>query len=65
MATDEFARDFSDRVRQAQAMVSEQAKCSLDEALELMTGEADLTDEQLEQVADEILDGRVHFGPAE
>jgi len=47
MSTDEFARDFSDRVRQAKAMVAESAKCSLDDALELMTGDADLSDESL------------------
>ena len=63
MSTDEFAKDFSDRVRQAQAMVAESAKCSLDDALELMTGDADLSDESLEQVAEEILSGRLHFGP--
>jgi hypothetical protein len=65
MSTDEFARDFSDRVRQAQAMVAESAKCSLDDALELMTGDADLSDESLEQVADDVLSGRLHFGPPE
>jgi hypothetical protein len=65
MSTDEFAKDFSDRVRQAQVMVAESAKCSLDEALELMTGDADLSDESLEQVADDILSGRVQYGPPE
>ena len=63
MSTSEFARDFSDRVRQAQAMVAESAKCSLDDALELMTGDADLSDESLEQVAEEIISGRLHFDP--
>ena len=65
MSTDEFARDFSPRVREAQAMVAESAKCSLDDALELMTGDAGLSDESLEQVAEEILSGRLHFGPPE
>ena len=65
MSTNEFAMDFSARVRQAQEMVAESAKCSLDDALELMTGAADLTDESLEQIADEILSGRVHFSPPE
>jgi len=65
MSSDEFASDFSPRVRQAQAMVAETAKCSLDDALELMTGDADLSDESLEQVAEEILSGRLHFGPPE
>lgn len=62
---DEFAMDFSARVREAQAMVAEQAKCSLDDALELMTGDAGLSDESLEQVAEEVLIGRLHFGPPE
>jgi hypothetical protein len=65
MSTDEFAKDFSDRVRQAQAMVAESAKVSLDDALELMTGDADFSDESLEQVAEEILSGKLHFGPPE
>ena len=65
MSTDEFAKDFSDRVRQAQALVAESAKCSLDDALELMTGDADFSDESLEQVAEEILSGKLHFGPPE
>jgi len=65
MSTDVFANDFSPRVRQAQAMVAESAKCSLDDALELMTGDADFSDESLEQVAEEILSGKLHFGPPE
>jgi hypothetical protein len=65
MSSDEFASDFSPRVRQAQAMVAETAKCSLDDALELMTGDADLSNESLEQVAEEILSGRLHFDPPE
>jgi hypothetical protein len=65
MSSDEFAKDFSPRVRQAQAMVAESAKCSLDDALELMTGDADFSDESLEQVAEEILSGKLHFGPPE
>ena len=46
-------------------MVAEAAKCSLDDALELMTGSADLTDESLEQIAEEILSGKVQFSPPE
>jgi hypothetical protein len=65
MSTNEFAMDFSARVRQAQAMVAETAKCSPDDALELMTSSADLDDESLEQVAEEVLSGRLHFGPQE
>ena len=65
MSSDEFAQDFSPRVRQAQAMVAESAKCSLDEALALMTSDADLDDESLEQVAEEVLTGKLHFDPPE
>jgi hypothetical protein len=65
MSTNEFDKDFSARVRQAQAAVAESAKCSLDDALELMTDSADLADESLEQIAEEILSGRLQFGPPE
>jgi hypothetical protein len=64
-ANDDFARDFSPRVREAQAMVADTAKCSLDDALALMTGDADLSDESLDQVAEEILSGRLRFDPPE
>src|SRR5204862_34773 len=63
--TNEFAMDFSERVRQAQAIVAETAKCSPEDALELMTSAADLDDESLEQVAGEVLSGRLHFSPPE
>ena len=46
-------------------MVAESAKCSLDEALALMTSDADLDDESLEQVAEEVLSGKLHFDPPE
>ena len=65
MSTNEFAKDFSARVRQAQAMVAETAQCSPDDALELMTSSANLDDESLEEVAEEVLSGRLHFGPQE
>ena len=65
MSTNEFAKDFSARVRQAQAMVAETARCSPDDALELMTSSANLDDESLEEVAEEVLSGRLHFGPQE
>lgn len=57
--------DFSDRVRRAQAIVAETAKCSPEDALELMTSAADLDDESLDQVAEEVLSGRLHFDPPE
>ena len=65
MSTNEFPMDFSDRVRQAQAIVAETAKCSPEDALELMTSAADLDDESLDQVAEEVLSGRLHFDPPE
>ena len=46
-------------------MVAETAKCSPEDALELMTSSADLDDASLEQVAEEVLSGRLHFGPPE
>jgi hypothetical protein len=52
------SRDTLDR---AQAMVSIQADCSLDEALELMMQVARAADESLEQVAVEIVNGNVRF----
>ena len=63
MSTDDFAGDLSARVREAQAKVAETANCSLDDALALMTSDGDLSDESLEQVAEEVLSGRLHFGP--
>jgi hypothetical protein len=30
-----------------------------------MTGDADFSDESLEQVAEEVLSGKLHFGPPE
>jgi hypothetical protein len=65
MSTNEFAKDFSERVRQAQAMVAETAKCSPEDALEFMTSSANLDDESLEQVAEEVLSGRLQFSPPE
>jgi AmiR/NasT family two-component response regulator len=65
MSTSEFAKDFSERVLKAQAIVVETAKCSPEDALELMTSSANLDDESLEQVAEEILSGRLHFSPPE
>jgi len=63
MTTNEFEMDFSARVREAQAIVAETAKCSAEDALELMTSTANLEYESLDQVADEVLSGRLHFDP--
>jgi len=45
----------------ARAMVSEQAHCSLDQALALMKDCANATDESLTRVAAEVLSGNVRF----
>ena len=63
MSSNEFERDFSERVRQAIEKVAAQADVSPEDALALMTSEADLTDEQLNEVAEEVLSGRVDFTP--
>jgi len=65
MTTNEFEMDFSARVREAQAIVAETAKCSPEDALELMTSTANLEYESLDQVADEVLSGRLRFDPPE
>ena len=51
----------SDRVHQAQGMVSVQAACSLDEALALMQATAAETAKTLDDVADEVLSRRLRF----
>lgn len=49
------------RVYQAQGIVSVQAKCSKSEALALMQNTADATEETLEVVATEVLNGTARF----
>ena len=49
------------RVARAQRMVSEQASCSVDQALALMENTAVAADTTLDQLATEILDGKVRF----
>jgi hypothetical protein len=46
---------------QAQLMVSKQADCTLDGALELMSYTARATGETLEHLAGEVVNGRVRF----
>ena len=53
--------DLADEVHQAQGMVSVQAGCSLDRALELMIDTAEATGETLQQIADEVVAMRVSF----
>ena len=52
----------SDRVHQAQGMVSVQAGCSLDEALEKMKERAAKTGQSLEDLAAAVLDHKSIFG---
>ena len=52
---------FSYRVHQATGMISAQAKCSLEEALQLLIIRADAMGETVEDLALEVLDHRVRF----
>jgi len=51
----------SDRVHQAQGMVSVQAGCSVDEALALMQATARETGNTLDEVADEVISRRLRY----
>jgi AmiR/NasT family two-component response regulator len=51
----------SDRVHQAQGMVSVQAGCSLEAALALMQATARETDNTLDEVADEVISRRLRY----
>jgi hypothetical protein len=50
-------------VPQAQAIVSEQGECSLDEALGLLENLAKATDDTVDFIAGEVVGGRVWFDP--
>ena len=52
---------YSACVYQAQGMVSVQADCTLDEALDLMHNTARATDETLEQIAVEVVNRNARF----
>jgi AmiR/NasT family two-component response regulator len=53
----------SARIHQAQGIVSAQAECSLTDAMRLMVDSAQAADVTLEEVADEIIAGRVSYRP--
>jgi AmiR/NasT family two-component response regulator len=55
--------DLPKAVYQAQGIVSVQAKCSLDRALAFMQEMAEATDSPLQEIAEEIISGHVHFRP--
>lgn len=50
-------------VHQAQGMVSAQAECTLERALELMTDTAEAADVTVEQLAVDIVERKVRFDP--
>jgi hypothetical protein len=51
----------SDRVFQAQGMVSVQADCTVDEALDKMTDRAQESETSLEAIATAIIERRIRF----
>jgi len=55
---------FSDnaRVDQAQGMVSVQVGCTLDQALALMKDRAGVQAEQLDEIADAVVERSIRFG---
>lgn len=48
----------------AQALVADQAECSLQGALELMARAARASDESVQNIAEQVLAGRIRFSPA-
>ena len=52
-----------DVVAQAMGMVSVQADCSLDDALEMMTDRASVAHCYLIEIARGVVDGDIRFGP--
>ena len=48
----------------AQVLVADQAECSLQQALELMTRAARAGDESVQNVAEQVLAGKIWFSPA-
>jgi AmiR/NasT family two-component response regulator len=53
----------SDRVHQAQGMISVQACCTVDEALAWMSERADESGMSLDAIATAIIERRVRFAP--
>ena len=48
----------------AQVLVADQAECSLQRALELIVRAARASDESVENVAEQVLAGKIRFSPA-
>ena len=51
------------RVHQATGMISAQANCSLEEAMQLLIIRADATGQSLEDMALDVIDGLVRVDP--
>jgi len=54
--------EYGAKVHQASGMVSVQADCSLDAALELMADRARVSGDSLDAIADAVLERRLRFG---
>jgi len=52
---------LSYRVHQATGMISAQAECGLDEAVQLLIIRADATHESIEDMALDVIDGVIRF----
>jgi hypothetical protein len=52
----------SDRVHQAVGMISVQAECSIDDALERLEKAAQMMSQTLEQIAVAVIERRMRFG---
>jgi AmiR/NasT family two-component response regulator len=58
------AFDVIARLAQAQGIVSAQAGCSLDEALQIMRERAQVEHRTVTEIADAVLDRTISFGAA-
>ena len=58
------AFDVIARLAQAQGIVSAQAGCSLDQALQIMRERAQVEHRTVNQIADAVLDRTISFGAA-
>jgi AmiR/NasT family two-component response regulator len=50
------------RIARAQGMVTVQAECTMDEALDLMRDRAAVGGQTLEEIADAVIDRSIRFG---
>ena len=54
--------EYGAKVHQASGMVSVQADCALEAALDLMVERAQVSGQSLDDVADAVLERRIRFG---